>query len=168
MPIVVSDTSPIRALSHLGCLSLLHSLFGEVLIPPAVVAELERPRSKLPSLVVQGLAFVRVQAPQDRRLVGEFLGSLELGEAEALALAIEVRADALLIDEAAGRAVARQRGLLPIGALGILVRARQRGLVGALLPLLDRLQSELGFFISPSLRSTVLNRAEDPGEQTES
>ncbi len=62
------------------------------------------------------------------------------GEAEALALAVEVHADAVLIDEAAGRALARQRGLLPLGVLGILLRAKQQNLVGPLGPLLDRLR----------------------------
>ncbi len=166
MPIVVSDTSPIRALAHLDQLDLLPALFGEVLIPPAVAAELERPRSALPSLLVHGLPFVRIQAPQDSALVGEFLESLDPGEAEALALAVEVHADAILMDEAAGRAVARERGLLPIGVLGILVRAAQRGLVGPLAPLLDRLQQELGFFISDALRTAILKEGGELGEET--
>jgi predicted nucleic acid-binding protein len=50
-------------------------------------------------------------------------------------------------------------GLLPIGVLGTLLRAKERGLVGLLEPMLDRLQRELGFFISDELRSEILRRA---------
>jgi predicted nucleic acid-binding protein len=159
LSIVVSDTSPIRALAHLGHLDLLHALFGEVLIPPAVVAELEQPRSKLPPILIQKLVFVRIEAPRNRAAVEELLLTLGPGEAEAVVLAIEVGADAILIDESAGRGVARNRGLLPLGVLGILLRAKQRTLIGSLRPLLDRLQNELGFFISSALRAEVLNNA---------
>lgn len=159
MSIVVSDTSPIRALAHLGYLNLLRELFGEVLVPPAVVSELEKPRSRFQPISLQELTYVRIQAPQNGEAVAELQATLGPGEAEALVLAVEVHADAILIDESAGRAEALRRGLAPLGVLGILLRARQRGLVTALQPLLDRLQNELGFFISPELRVMVLKQA---------
>jgi uncharacterized protein len=159
LSIVVSDTSPIRALAHLGHLELLEALFGEVLIPPTVVRELEQPRLRFKPVVVSGLRFVRVQCPTNQAMVDELMLSLGPGEAEAVALALEVRAEAILIDETAGRVAARQRGLLPLGDLGTLVRAKQRHLVQEVKPLLDRLQSELGFFISPSLRTEILRQA---------
>jgi uncharacterized protein len=65
----------------------------------------------------------------------------------------------VLIDESVGRAAARHHGLLPVGVLGVLLRARQQGLVGPLRPLLDRLESELNFFIAAPLRQEVLMRA---------
>lgn len=145
----------------MGQLQLLHSLFGEVLIPPAVVRELEQPRSRFLPVLVQGLPFIRVQSPTDRKAVEELLDTLGPGEAEAIALAMEIHADAILIDEKAGRAVARQRGLLPLGILGTLVRAKQRGFLGEVKPLLDRLQTELGFFISPSIRTTILRQVSE-------
>jgi len=157
--IVVSDTSPIRALSHIKRLDLLQKLFGEVLIPPAVVAELERSRSKLAPIAVQELSFVRIRTPEDRDAVRELEAILGPGEAEALVLAEEIHADAILIDERAGRAVARRRGLRPVGVLGILLRAKRRKLVAAVGPLLDLLQQELGFFISSSVRADVLRQA---------
>lgn len=159
MSIVVSDTSPIRALAHLGHTDLLHALFGEVLVPPAVATELEKPRSRFQPISLHGLVFVRIQAPQNRKAVAELQATLGPGEAEALVLAVEVRADAILIDESAGRAAALRRGLAPLGVLGILLRAKERGLVDLLRPLLDRLQNELGFFVSPELRSAVLKQA---------
>lgn len=159
MSIVVSDTSPIRALAHLGYMDLLHALFGEVLVPPAVATELEKPRSRFQAISLHGLIFVRIQAPQNRKAVAELQTTLGPGEAEALVLAVEVHADAILIDESAGRAAALRRGLAPLGVLGILLRAKEQGLVDLLRPLLDRLQNELGFFVSPELRSAVLKQA---------
>ena len=90
MAVVVSDTSPIRALTHLGLLELLRDLFGQILVPPAVEAELKSPPSGLPAADVARLLFVHVQAPRDRSRVDYFLQSLDPGESEALALALEV------------------------------------------------------------------------------
>jgi len=105
------------------------------------------------------LIFFRIQAPRNRAAVAELQATLGPGEAEALVLAGEVHADAILIDESAGRAAALRRGLTPLGVLGILLRAKQRGLIDSLRPLMDRLQNELGFFVSPELRSAVLEQA---------
>ena len=82
------------------------------------------------------------------------LEELDAGEAEAIALAIELRAE-VLIEKAEGREVALRLGLSLIGALGILLRLKARGLIGEVLPLLDRLEAELKFFISPSLRAEI-------------
>lgn len=159
MAVVVSDTSPIRALSHLGRLEILAALFQEVVVPAAVVAELEQPRPRFAAVTVRGLPFVRVRSPQDRNAVDELRETLGPGEAEAIILAEELHAEAILIDEAAGRAVALQRGLQPIGVLGTLLRAKERGLLREISPLLARLQKELGFFISKKLRDDTLKQA---------
>jgi predicted nucleic acid-binding protein len=159
MTVVVSDTSPVRALAHLQHLDLLRDLFGTVSLPPAVVDELRRPTSGGPIVDVSAHSFFRVQQPLDRGDVERFLESLDIGESEALALAMELRASIVLIDEAAGRAVAEELGFLAIGTCGILLRARQRGLVGEIKPLLDDLIGSLGFFISPLLRRQVLKAA---------
>jgi uncharacterized protein len=157
--IVVSDTSPIRALVHLGHVAVLRDLFGNVLIPPAVVAELEQPRSRLTPIRLANIPFLHIQSPGDCAVVESLLASLGPGESEAIALALEVRANAVLLDESAGRAAAIQRGLLPVGALGVLLRAKQRGLVGPLQPLLNRLESELNFYIAAPVRREVLRKA---------
>jgi uncharacterized protein len=157
--IVVSDTSPIRALSHLSRLDLLASLFQEVVVPAAVALELEQPRARFAPVILQGLPFVQIRSTMDRAGVVKLLELLGPGEAEAIVLAQELHAEAILIDETAGRTVALQRGLRPIGVLGTLLRAKERGLVSELSPLLDRLQTELGFFLSRKLRDDALRQA---------
>jgi len=155
VPIVVSDTSPLRALAHVNRLDLLSAIYGEVLVPPAVADELKDTASALPPIEVAAIPGVRVQAPSDPSLVLRFRSSLDPGESEALALAIEVGAKIILIDEALGRAAAERIGIQPVGVLGVLVRAKQMGLVAAVIPLMNRLRDELGFFISPDLYATV-------------
>lgn len=161
MSVVVSDTSPIRALAHLGHIDLLPALFREVYVPPAVVAELEQPRPRFAALDIGSWTFLKVRSPMDGTAVEHLLVSLGRGEAEAIVLATEVHADAILMDEAAGRLIARQRGLQPLGVLGILLRAKWKGLVPAISPLLDRLRNELGFHISEELRAAVVREARE-------
>ena len=97
MAIVVSDTSPLRALAHVGRLDLLGAIYGEVLVPPAVADELQDLASGFPPLAVASIPAVRVQAPSDPALVARFLRELDWGESEALALAIEVGAMIILM-----------------------------------------------------------------------
>jgi predicted nucleic acid-binding protein len=160
--IVVSDTSPIRALAHLNRVDLLPALFDQVLVPPAVDWELRSPPGDLPIVDVRQLAFARIRAPGDQQKVEELRRELDPGESEALALALETGVETILIDEAAGRAMAKRLGLSPIGVLGLLLRGKQRGLVTLVAPLLEQLEQDLGFFISKSLRAEVLRLAGEP------
>lgn len=159
MAIIVSDTSPIRALAHLSRLDLLATLFDQVLVPPAVDLELRSPPGNLPIIDVRAMTFVQIKAPSDQQKVRELRRDLDPGESEALALALEMGVVSILIDEAEGRSMARQLGLSPVGVLGLLVRSKQRGSIALVEPLLERLQNDLGFFISESLRAEVLRLA---------
>lgn len=159
MAVVVSDTSPLRALSHLGHLDWLELLFGQILVPPAVAHELQFPPMRFLSMDLRQMPFLMIVTPQDVVRVAELRMSLDLGEAEALALAEEVQAELVLIDESAGRAAVTRAGFRIMGTLGILLRAKSNGWCDALKPQLDRLQKELRFFIAPELRSALLSKA---------
>jgi uncharacterized protein len=161
MELVVSDTSPIRALAHVRYLHLLQELFDDILIPPAVARELEFPDSKMQPIPLGTMPGVVVRIPRDATRVNQLARILDLGEAEAIALAVETKAEALLIDEATGRREAERLGLPTIGALGVLVRGKQRGLLPSVAPLMDQLQQEIGFRISASLREEILRRARE-------
>jgi len=161
MIVVVSDTSPVRALAHLNHLDLLHRLFDSILVPPAVEHELRLPPSRLVPVDVSQIPFMVVQKPRDRDQVHQFLKALDPGESEALALALETEASAILMDERAGRSVASHHGIPVVGTLGILLRAKNRGMIPALRPLVDRLIAELGFFISAVLFEEILRRANE-------
>lgn len=91
--------------------------------------------------------------------VARFLEVLDLGEAEALALALEIHAKVVLIDESRGREEAKKHDLVPVGVLGTLLLAKKADLINTIAPLIDRLQNELNFFIAPKLKADVLLQA---------
>ncbi len=87
---------------------------------------------------------------------------LDAGEANAIALALELQADDLLIDERLGRQEAKRLGRSIIGILGILITAKQRQLIPKVQPIMDALISQASFRISPQLYQQVLTLANEP------
>jgi predicted nucleic acid-binding protein len=154
--IIVSDTSPLRALAHLGHLNVLEALYQEIVVPPAVARELLQPPATLSIVDVSTLAFVRIQMLSASQQVRTFKQSLDAGEAEALALAIELRAHLVLFDEKRARAAALYHSLPLTGTLGILIEAKRQGLIPAVRPLMEKLVTEIKFFVSQRLRAYVL------------
>lgn len=100
--VVVVDTTPIIALSIIGQLQLLESLYGEVWIPPAVNAEVAAGGSRPGAAELQRAAFVRVATLEDPSQA-DLLSDLDRGEAEVIALARERRADLVILDERLAR-----------------------------------------------------------------
>jgi predicted nucleic acid-binding protein len=149
--VVVSDTSPLRALYFLRKLDILEMLFGTVFLPPAIAEELIHPGPRFQPLDPKRYAFLHVSPPQDHEKVRLLRKSLDPGESEAIVLALEKHADFILMDESAGRGVAQEMKLTPLGTVGILLRAKERQLIDSIAPLLDHLQSKLGFYIKDSL-----------------
>lgn len=123
--IVVSDTSPIYYLVQIGHVDLLPELYGDVLIPPAVLDELGHPGAPSHAWTRCLPPWIRVVAP---RVVDPSL-KLDRGEREAISLALEVQADRLLIDEKLGRKAAQDRGLRVAGTLGVLLDAATAGIL---------------------------------------
>lgn len=160
--VVVADTSPLIYLSRVGALGLLHTLFGEVVVPRVVWTEVVEQRTAAPGLDALRIAnWLRVV---DQELPVLDLG-LDAGETAAILLAESLQADLLLIDERLGRRVAESRGLIVRGTLGVLVQARRTGALPALRPVLERLVAD-GFRISPALireALTAVGEMDDTG-----
>jgi predicted nucleic acid-binding protein len=154
--IVVSDTSCVSNLLTIGKPDLLANLFGEVIIPPAVERELRRFHSAIP-------AFLKVVVPTREELLARLSREFHAGEAEAICVACELKADRLLIDEKAGRSVALREGLAIIGVVGVLLAAKQKGLLPSLTELLNRLETDAGFRLNQSVKAAALKAA---GEAT--
>jgi hypothetical protein len=158
--IVVSDTSPLIALATIGRLDLLRQLYGSILVPRAVHDEAASERPEAPGAAeVRSAAWIQVRAVNDARLVAALSLHLDVGEAEAIALAVETDADLLLMDERRGRQAAMRLGRRVVGVLGTLVEAKQRNLISQVRPLLDTLAGDAGFRISPELHARVLEAA---------
>ena len=159
MPVIVSDTSPIRALANIDLLYALPALFGQVIVPPAVQEELLCPPDAAQAVSLSAVEGIRVVPLKGASRAAVLREILDPGESEALALAEELGADAILIDELAGRQTGAAIGLQVVGTLAVLLEAKERGLIGQILPLIDRLQADFGFFVSRALRNHVLRES---------
>lgn len=155
MSLVVSDTSPIRALAFLHLLDLLHELYQDVWIPPSVTDELARQPEGL-LLQSNDWPWLKIQAPANHGLVAELQKHLDAGESEAIVLAEEISATVVLIDELRGRKVAVRMGLETLGTLGILAAGKRTGRLAEVRPLILQLRDGRGFFLSDRLIERVL------------
>lgn len=155
--IVVCDTGPLIALALVGLLPTMPKLFANVFVPPAVVQEaiqdLQRPGARAIDGALSAGHLVQrpVNLTPGYRDLAEVL---DRGEAEALALADELQAVAL-IDERRGRKVAAQRGIAVTGTAAVLILAKRRGEIDAIKPLLGCLTTA-GYRLSPALIADVL------------
>jgi uncharacterized protein len=155
--IIVSDTSPINNLAAINHLHLLNQLYGTVFIPEAVYRELTDPNFPVAGAAeVQTFDWIQTRTISDRTLVEALSNELDIGEAEAIALAVEMQADQVLIDERRGRLVASRLNLRYTGILGVLVEAKSKGLIAKVKPLLNALLNEAGFWVAEPLYNSVL------------
>lgn len=164
--IIVSDTSPVSNLILVGHIHLLPQLFGTIIIPEAVYQELLANGIHHPvTETVQAVDWLEVRSVNDQQQV-EVLErdyNLDPGEANAIALALELQATQLLIDERLGRLEAKRRGLRITGILGVLLAAKSKTLLSEVRPVMDALIQQANFRINPQLYSEVLQLA---GEQS--
>ncbi len=111
--IVVSDAGPLIALAQIDHFDLLCSLYGELYISPDVLAEVTTSEPQRPgSEEVRSASWIHVVEIHDHTAVDLLKERLDTGESTAIVVAIEQRADVLLIDEARGRRVAEARGMV--------------------------------------------------------
>ncbi|MCU0547784.1 MAG: DUF3368 domain-containing protein [Leptolyngbya sp. Prado105] len=158
--LIVSNTSPLSNLAVIGELSLLQTLYPTIFIPPIVQIELMRLQEIQPIIstsITSG--WLQVQSPNNLPLLQTLNQTLDPGEAAAIALAIELNVDRLLIDERLGRSIATQHGIKMRGIIGILVNAKAQKLIPEIQPILDRLIQEAGFRVSQALYDRALQEA---------
>jgi len=163
--IIVSDTSPITNLAAISQLDLLQKLYTGIIIPTAVYNEMVKVDKVVPGAVeVQTLHWIKKQAVVNSQrviLVQESQENIDLGEAEAIVLALELKADLLLMDERRGRVVGTSYGLQITGLLGVLVQAKQKMLIPSVKVLIDQLIEKADFRVSNQLYTTILQSAEE-------
>lgn len=103
--------------------------------------------------------WVEVKSCHNHSLMQTLTEKLDPGEAEAIALALEIQANLILMDEDLGRKIALQYHLQPLGILGILLKAKKAGLIVAVKPLMDNLIVKARFFVHQNLYDDVLQLA---------
>jgi uncharacterized protein len=158
--IVASDTSPLTSLAAIGQFELLRTLYGELHIAEGVWHELNHGGRRHPgSHEVEKASWIYRHKVREQILVMALRRDLDRGEAETLALAVELKADLVLLDEKEGRRIANRLGFRPLGVLGVLLQAKSLGAIAEIRPLLDALREQAGFFLSESLYGQVLEQA---------
>lgn len=158
--IVVSDTSVVSNLWVIGQLELLPRLFGGVVIPSSVLAELKKLENYgYDTAIFETAPWITVRVPENLTKVVQLRNHLDEGESEAIVLAQELDADFLLIDERRGWKIAQAAGLHTMGTLGVLIQAKHLGVIPAVEPMLALLAEKAGFWMSERLRSHVLQMA---------
>jgi len=158
--IVVSDTTPLIGLASIGRLHLLQELFDEVYIPQAVFDEtvtFGRAKSKAKQEVSKA-NWIHIVKVKDRLAVNVLLDEMDLGEVETIVLASEMNADWVLMDEKKGRRKLTQLNIPKIGTLGILLKAKQLGLISTIKSEIESLQ-KTEFSISPFVVEEILKMA---------
>src|SRR3989442_2563005 len=157
--LAVSNTSPISNLAFIGRLNLLREQFGDVWIPGAVETELLNIPDAVARKTIDQAGCLKSRPASDANLVSLLTVDLHQGEAEAIALALEMKADWLLMDEIEGRAMGRRPGVPVIGVLGILLRGKKTGHIKAIKPEIEALRTKARFFVAPDLETAILAQA---------
>jgi len=149
--VVVADASVLIALAQIGQLSFLERLYEEVVIPFAVQSEVAPSMPKPPPWVhTQTL-----QRPLDSRVAH---AALDAGETESISLALETRAQWVILDDLQARRLAKELGLAVVGTAGVLFAAKQRGFIAAVRPPLDALRAA-GFRLRKDVYEEILKAA---------
>lgn len=162
MIIVVSDSSPIISLAAVGRLDLLRSLYHQIIIPEAVYQEIIKDRVHRPGFTeVSQADWIFTKSISDQKLSNILSMNLHKGEAEAIVLATELRANLLLVDERKGRTAAKRLGVEVVGVLGVLMEAKHKNLLSCIKPILEDLWFRAGFRISETLYQKVLQEANE-------
>jgi uncharacterized protein len=153
--IVVSDTSPILSLALIGRLELLRELYGTITISEAVRSEIISTDQGGAREVAQ--ADWIITRPIDPDVVLKLLlREVDQGEAEAIGLALQLKADVLLIDERKARHLAAYLELGVVGLLDVLQEAKQRHFITSIKPVLDDLITRARFRLSHKLYQRTL------------
>ena len=148
--LIIADASCLIVLTKIGTLDLLHRLYGTVTITPVVAAEYGLPLPEWMKLVVAA----------DAARMHHLTLLIDAGEASAIALALEIPGCTLILDDYKARRLAEQLAVQLTGTFGVLLRAKRRGLVPAVRPLLERIR-QTNFRFSAALEMEVLKQAEE-------
>jgi len=143
--VVITDTSCLIALTKTEVLSILSQMYHRVIITEDIRDEFGEP---LP-------AWIEIVPVSDKKYQQLLEGTLDKGESSALALAITLENVLLILDDLKARKEAKRLGFRVTGTLGVLFSAKQKGLIPALKPYIDKLQA-IDFRISPHIVKELL------------
>ncbi len=165
--IVVSDTSPLTNLAAIGQFEVLRRLYGELHIALGAWEELNAEGRRWPGCdEVANADWIQRRRVQNQTLVAALRRDFDKGEAESIALALELGVDIILLDEKEGRHAAQRFGLHVVGVVGVLLEAKAKRVIEGLQPHLDALRQTAGFYLGESVYQSALELAGEVADST--
>lgn len=158
-PKVIVNSTPLIVLGNTGQVELLHELFGEVTIPEAVYREATFKDDYAARFLLQSPTWINVEKAPTADKATLLPARLHAGEVEVILLAKLKENSMAVLDEGAARKTASYLGLRVTGTLGILVAAKQRGLIDRLAPCVEELRECAGFRLSETVVRQALKAA---------
>lgn len=156
---VIVNSTPLLVLGNIGQLDVLHKMYGEIIIPEAVFREITEKDDAASQAVRAADNWIKVEAVQNPSEYALYRARLHAGEVETMILAQQSpKADLIVLDDNAARKTAEFLGLTVTGTIGILLKAKQNGIITQIKPLLNEIMQN-GFFISDRLLQMILKAA---------
>lgn len=155
---VIVNSTPIIVLCGIGKLDFLRELYGEITIPTAVYGEVTAMEDSACMQVRKADSWIHIESIRDITEKKMYKAKLHAGEVEVMILAQEQKADLVIIDDNAAKKTAKYLGLTVTGTLGILLKAKRKGLVSRVDVLLDEMKRN-GFYLDSRLEAFVLEQA---------
>ena len=158
--VIISDTTCLSALFQVNELHILQKLYKEIIIPSKVFDELlALSLFNIDITPLAKLEWLKIKNPTDSPQLKHLLSILDEGEAHAIALTLEMKADLIILDDMEARQVASDYNLNLIGLGGVLIFAKSKGVIPQVKPLLDKIISISGFYLSAKIYHLILETA---------
>jgi len=165
MPKVIVNSTPIIVLCGIGKLDVLQDLYQEIIIPPAVYQEVTAIEDSACMQIKNADSWIHVESIRDNSEKKMYKAKLHAGEVEVMILAQEQKADLVIIDDNAAKKTAKYLGLTVTGTLGVLLKAKNKGSVQEVAPLLVEMKRN-GFYVDSVIETFVLEQAgENPKDR---
>ncbi|WP_338769524.1 DUF3368 domain-containing protein [Bernardetia sp. ABR2-2B] len=158
--LIISNTTPIITFLGIGKLDLFEKMYESIVVPYEVYLEIEAGKDKPFYTDLKKIDWIKIEKVKNKELVEHLTTFLDKGEAEAIVLVEELQADLLLLDEKTARNYAKLKGYTCSGSFGVLLKAKEKGFVAEIKPLLEIAQSN-GIRLSKNLIEIILREANE-------
>ncbi|MGB0932525.1 MAG: DUF3368 domain-containing protein [Chitinophagales bacterium] len=148
--IIIADASCLIALTNIGELEILQKVYEEITITPEIKEEFG---DLLPDWII-------IEEVLEKEKIALLELQLDKGESSAIALALEKENSLLIIDERKGRVIAKKMGVAITGILGVIIKAKEIGVIEKVKPLIEKLES-VEFRISEKLKNQILKKVKE-------
>jgi hypothetical protein len=158
--ITIVNTSPLFYFHRLGLLELFQKLYGRIIVPEAVKKELDEGRTQGEDVpLLEKYPWIEIKSVTMPRYL-QLIADLGPGESEVLALATNQKSALVIIDDKLARRIAEMRGFRITGSAGVLLKAKRKGLVAKIKPIIIKLL-DLDFRLKPDLIEVILKLADE-------